>query len=434
MQERLGNLGEGLDSGTVVDILVSVGDDVTTGQTLLEIESEKAVVPIPASQGGTIARLLVKPGDQITVGQPILDYAAAGDSETPAQAATPSQRSAPESSQTPPSNPTTPPRPTPSPVPTVNPRTASGPQPASSPTVKRIAHQLDIDLRLVPTPSPGGRVTLADLRNWIQSLIHSGSEPSTTGPDATSLSKKTAIPFEQWGPTRRERLSEIRKAIGRHMLESKNSQPHVTQFESVDITDLESTRKQQAPEWKKASAPLTLTALAVKACVVALQKHPIFNASMDEINNEIVFKDYYHIGIATDTEHGLMVPVIRDADKLTLEEIARAIPALATKARQRKLAKEEMSGGTFTISNQGGIGGGHFTPVINRPESAILGIGRAKPEAAVVGDTIESRLMLPLTVSYDHRTIDGGTAVRFTLDLIEALKAFTAEELNTPTV
>ena len=434
MQERLGNLGEGIDSGTVVELLVATGDTVTRGQTLFEIESEKAVVPIPASQEGTIARLLVNPGDTITVGQAILEYASVGESDSSATDSTASQESTADASQ-----PSPPQDQTPSPIKTAPPppakrRKPTGPQPASSPTVKRIAHQLDLDLRLVPTASPGGRVTLADLRHWIHALIHTESESSSENRGPTSDSKKKTFPFEQWGPIRREPMTEIRKAISRHMRESKNAQPHVTQFESVDITDLEATRKSHAPQWKTAGAPLTLTALSVKACVVALQKHPILNASVDEVSNEIVFKDYYHIGIATDTEHGLMVPVIRDADKLTLEEIARAIPALAAKARQRKLTREEMTGGTFTISNQGGIGGGHFTPVINRPESAILGIGRGTQQAAVVDNTIVPRLILPLTVSYDHRTIDGGTAVRFTLDLIEALRAFTAKDLNLPTV
>lgn len=293
--------------------------------------------------------------------------------------------------------------------------------------MRRIAHQLSLDLRLVPSVSLGGRVELSDLRNWVQSLINAATPASQQPSESSAKPAPKPIAFEQWGPIRRERLSEIRKAISRHMVDSKNSQPHVTQFETIDITDLEALRKSQAPAWKQAGAPLTLTAIAVKACVIALKKHPIFNSSIDESKQEIVYKNYYHIGIATDTEHGLMVPVIRDADKLSLAEIATAIPQLAALARDRKLGKEAMQGGTFTISNQGGIGGSHFTPVINRPESAILGIGRSQWQPAVVNQEIVPRLMLPLTVSYDHRTIDGGKAVRFTLDLIAALTAFTKE-------
>ncbi len=432
MQERLDNLGEGIDSGTVVEVLVQAGDTVTAGQTLLEIESEKAVLPIPASQDGTIANLLVKPGDAVKVGQAILEYSGTG-------------QSAPESTAPQPSAPPTNPVPAPAQVASSNPRPTAprpiavaavskptGPQPAASPTVKRIAHQLALDLRLVPTISPGGRVELSDLRNWIHGLMGAVTAPTADATTPTEHPKPAPIPFEKWGPIRRERLSEIRKAISRHMVDSKNLQPHVTQFETIDITELEAARKANAPAWKEAGTPLTLTVLAVKACVAALQAHPIFNASIDETTQEIVFKDYFHIGIATDTEHGLMVPVISNADSLSLPQIAGKIPELANQARSRKLGKEAMTGGTFTISNQGGIGGSHFTPVINRPESAILGIGRGQWQPAIAEGEIVPRLMLPLTLSYDHRTIDGGTAVRFTLDLIKALTAFTETELRYP--
>ncbi len=434
MQERLDNLGEGIESGTVVDLLVSEGDEVTEGQTLLEIESEKAVLPIPASQNGVIAKLLVKAGDSVSVGQSILDYEASGnETSKPNPSASTATSPAAQPAAIPSKQPAAP-RPAAAAPPPPQPATQdlSGPIPAASPTVKRIAHQLALDLRLVPSASPGGRVELADLRNWIHSLIHTIPTAAEDTPAASPKPAPKQIPFEKWGPIRREKLSEIRKAISRHMVESKNSQPHVTQIESVDITDLEALRKAHAAEWKKAGVPLTLTVLAVKACVTALKKHPIFNASIDETSNEIVFKDYFHIGIAADTEHGLMVPVIKDADQLSLVEIAQAIPDLANQARSRKLGKEAMQGGTFTISNQGGIGGAHFTPVINRPESAILGIGRGAWQAAVVEQEIVPRLMLPLTVSYDHRTIDGGTAVRFTLDLVSALTSYKPEDLQYP--
>jgi pyruvate dehydrogenase E2 component (dihydrolipoamide acetyltransferase) len=304
----------------------------------------------------------------------------------------------------------------------------TGPMPTASPTVRRIAHQLQLDLRLVPFRSRGDRVELSDLSQWIQSLIAFANTPQTGAPSPPK--PPPVIPFENWGSVTRENLSGIRKAIGRHMVDSKNTQPHVTQFETVDITDLEAKRKSQSAEWRQAGCPLTLTALTIKAVVETLQKHPIFNASLDESTNEIVFKNYYHIGIATDTDHGLMVPIIRDADQKTLTEIASSIPDLAKQARERTLSTEKMKGGSFTISNQGGIGGGHFTPIINRPEVAILGIGKGSPQACVVGGKIQARLMLPLTVSYDHRLIDGGTAVRFVLDLIDALQSLAKEDLT----
>ena len=432
MQERLENLGEGLDSGTVVELLVKEGDAISVGQTLLEIESEKAVVPIPATHGGTIAQLLVKAGDSVAVGQILLEYSgseAEADNEQPpsiSDSTTCSPAPAPPAAPTP-SRPAVPVAPAQAMI-----QAPTGPQPTASPNVKRIAHQLGLDLRLIPSTSPGGRIELSDLRHWLHTLIASAAQPSAGGSTPGAPARKPPLPFEKWGPIRRERLTEIRKAISRHMVDSKNSQPHVTQFETVDITDLENLRKQHAGKWKEASTPLTLTVLAVRACVAALQKHPIFNASVDETSQEIVYKDYFNIGIATDTEHGLVVPVIKDAHARSLVDIAHAIPKLASQARSRKLSKDDMTGGTFTISNQGGIGGGHFTPVINRPESAILGIGRGQWQAAVIDGEIIPRLMLPLTVSYDHRTIDGGTAVRFILDLIAALKGYTDKDLQYP--
>jgi pyruvate dehydrogenase E2 component (dihydrolipoamide acetyltransferase) len=432
MKELLQNLGEGFDSGIIVELLVKEGDTVSAGQTLFEIESEKAVVPIPASQAGTIAQILVKVGDTIKVGQIILDYSETGQSIESAPDNIPITPTSKEHPNEIPTSTVTSINNRKSSNPPIIVKQVSGPQPAASPTVKRIAHQLALDLRLVPSNSPGGRIDLIDIRNWLHSLISTANEPQSESAAPPKKTKLVTYQFEKWGAVRREQLTEIRKAISRHMVDSKNSQPHVTQFETIDITDLEDARKIHAPKWKAAGTPLTLTVLAVKACVAALRKYPIFNASIDETTDEIVFKDYYNIGIATDTDHGLMVPVISNANTLSLSEIARIVPEIAKKARTRKLSKASMSGGTFTISNQGGIGGGHFTPVINRPESAILGIGRGQRQPAIIGEEIVPRLMLPLTLSYDHRIIDGGTAVRFTLDLIEALKAFTEKELQYP--
>jgi pyruvate dehydrogenase E2 component (dihydrolipoamide acetyltransferase) len=425
MEERLDNLGEGIESGTIAEVLIAVGDEISEGQTLIEIESEKTIVPVPARNGGVVTKLLVSNGESISVGQAILEYQAptgkvAGSQgkEVPSTTAPVPQTITRRDNRS-----VTPSFVLPGPAPS-----ASGPQPAASPTVRRIAHQLQLDLRLVTSRSRGDRVELSDLSQWIQSLIAISTTPQT---DA-SLPPKAhpVIPFESWGPVKREKLSEIRKAISRHMVDSKNTQPHVTQFETIDITDLEASRKSHSPEWKQAGCPLTLTALATTAAVSALQKHPIFNSSVDESTQEIVFKDYYHIGIATDTEHGLMVPIIRNAAQKTLSEIASSIPELANQARSRTLSPEKMKGGSFTISNQGGIGGGHFTPIINRPEVAILGIGKAIPQACAVDGRVQIRLMLPLTLSYDHSVIDGGTAVRFLLDLIAALQSLGKDDLT----
>ena len=423
MEERLGNLGEGIESATIVEVFVAAGDQITEGQNLIEVESAKAVMPIPAANSGTITKLLVAPGDEVFVGQVILEFEPADGASAPQPAAPPAATPAPAPA------PVAAPQ-APVAVPTSAPVLAepTGPLPPASPTVKRLAAQLDLDLRRVPSASPGGRVELADLRRWLNHLIALASAPSEPGQPAKPIAP--AIPFEKWGPIRREKMTEIRKAISKAMVDSKNSQPHVTQFETVDITDLEALRKQHSKAWKEAGKPLTLTVLAVKAAVAALKEYPIFNASIDETTNEIVYKDYFHVGIAADTEHGLLVPIVRDADQKSLAEIAELIPQLAVKARDRKLHPDEMKGGTFTISNQGGIGGGHFTPVINRPEAAILGIGRGAMQPAVVNGEITPRLLLPLTVSYDHRIIDGGTAVRFTLCLIENLLSTNADSLK----
>lgn len=431
MEERLGNLGEGIESASVVEVFVSEGDQITEGQSLIEVESAKAVMPIPATNSGAIKKLHVSVGDEVSVGQVILELEAAeggqeskGESKKSEQPDEESESSRKESGKS-----------VDKPAPKAAAATAavlaepSGPMPPASPTVKRLASQLELDLRRVPSASPGGRIELDDLRRWLNGLIAQASA-SAGSPAKAEKSTPPVIAFERWGEVRREKMSEIRKAISRHMVESKNSQPHVTQFETVDITDLEALRKKHAPAWKEAGKPLTLTVLAVKALVEALKQHPIFNASVDEAADEIVYKQHYHIGIATDTEHGLLVPIVRDADQKSLAEIAELIPRLAAKARDRKLHPDEMKGGTFTISNQGGIGGGHFTPVINRPEAAILGIGRGALQPAVVDGDIVPRLMLPLTVSYDHRIIDGGAAVRFTLSLIEALLSFDADSLK----
>jgi pyruvate dehydrogenase E2 component (dihydrolipoamide acetyltransferase) len=214
------------------------------------------------------------------------------------------------------------------------------------------------------------------------------------------------------------------------MTENWNTIPHVTQFDEVDITELNALRKKFAEAYEAKGAKLTLTPFVLKAVASALKKHAIFNASLDEAANEIVYKEYYHLGLAVDTEHGLMVPVIRDVNKKSLLELSKDVNAMAEKARDRKISLDEMKGGTFTISNQGGIGGAHFTPIVNKPEVAILGLGRGALKAVVRNGNIEQRLMMPIGISYDHRLIDGGTAARFTVDLLQAFAEFSEENVK----
>ncbi len=427
MLVKLPNLGEGADSGSVANVLVSPGDEIEKDQTIIEIESEKALVPVPSPAAGKVVSVSVKEGDAIAVGQPVLQLDS-GESDSQEQEPDPKESDAPS-------------RPAAS-QPAANSRAAApretprvefdenAPQPAASPTVRRIARQIGLDLRRVPAGGRGGRVELADLQEFIQRLIQASSsapEGSSAKPDS---SPPPSVDFSRWGPVRSEPVSELRAVISKRMVASKRTAPHVTQFEDVDITDLNALRKSHAAAWKETGAPLTLTVFAIRAVVETLKQHPIFNASLDEAAGRIVFKDYHHIGIAVDTEAGLMVPTLRNADKMSLREIAAGLTELAAKARDRKLTKADMQGGTFTISNQGGIGGAHFTPVINTPEAAILGIGRGRLQPAVVDGEIKPRLIMPISVSYDHRIIDGGAAARFTVDLAANFGQFTEDDLK----
>ena len=225
-------------------------------------------------------------------------------------------------------------------------------------------------------------------------------------------------------------MSSLRKVISRRMTENWNAIPHVTQFDDADLTKVLELRKQYAAAYEKAGARLTVTSFVLKAIITALKLHPIFNSSLDEAAEEIVYKEYYHIGIAVDTEAGLIVPVIRDVDKKSLLELCKELEELAKKSRDRKVSAEELKGGTFTISNQGGIGGAHFTPIVNKPEVAILGLGKGAMKAIVRNNAIEPRMMLPIGLSYDHRIIDGGTAARFTVDLVKAIENFNESDVK----
>jgi len=230
------------------------------------------------------------------------------------------------------------------------------------------------------------------------------------------------------GPHIEEAPFPLRQVIARRMTESWITTPRVTQFDEADISSVMALRKKYAAAYELKGTRLTLTSFALKVDVETLKKHPIFNASLDEVAQEIVFKEYYHLGIAVDTDAGLIVPVIRDADKKDLVVLSRELEDLAGKARERKLSAEELKGGSFTISNQGGIGGGHFTPIVNKPQVAILGLGRGMTKAVVRGSQIEPRLMLPIAISYDHRVIDGAAAARFTVDLVQAFENFKEDD------
>lgn len=390
MEIRLPQLAEGADSGTVVNILVAVGDKVQKDQTMMELENQKAVAPIPSPAAGTVSQIHVKQGDSVSVGHLLVTL----------ESAEPSSLGGPAPSA---------PAAKPAPQRPALTSSSSGLPPPASPSIRKMARELGVDLSRVPGSGHGGRITAEDVRRCMEDL-QKGAAPAAPRVD-----------FAKWGPVTREPLTPTRAAIARAMEDSWKNIPHVTLFDEADVTVLQDLIRKHGPSYEKEGLRLTLTALVLQALARLLKKHVRFNSSLDEASREIVLKKYVHIGIAVDTEAGLIVPVLRDADQKGLREISRALEDLAGKARARKLTFEELQGGTFTVSNQGGIGGGHFTPIIHWPEVAILGLGRARPR--------EGKPMLPLAVSFDHRVLDGADAARFMRDLVEALESFSEKEV-----
>jgi pyruvate dehydrogenase E2 component (dihydrolipoamide acetyltransferase) len=424
MDLKLPHLGEGADSGTVVNLFVKEGDQLTKDQAVLELENEKAVATIPSTSAGTVTKVYVKPGDKISVGQRILSLSEGnGAPQKAAPKPEPVQEKASESVH--------PEEPAAKPVSErASDETAPKPgQPvAAAPSIRKLARDLGIDLTKVRGSARGGRIELEDVRAYIQRLQRLAAQP--VAPAAPGQPPKPApeqLDFSKWGSVLKKPLSPLRQVIARRMLENWNAIPHVTQFDEADVTDLNLLRKKYAPAYQQKGAHLTLTAFILKVVAETLKKHPIFNSSLDEVAQEIVIKEYFHIGIAVDTDAGLIVPVVRDVNKKSLLDLSKELEDLAKKARDRKVSGEELKGGTFTISNQGGIGGAHFTPIVNKPEVAILGLGRGATKPIVRGDKIEARVMLPLGLSYDHRVIDGGQAARFVVDLIQAIQDFKEE-------
>ncbi len=431
MDLKLPHLGEGADSGTVVNLFVKEGDTVTKDQPILELENEKAVATIPSAAAGTVTQIFVKAGDKIKFGQRILSLGESG-----AAAASPAAKPEPAPVkgrerliQTP--SPEQVPVALEDEVPEAVSEPKAGTTPAAAPSIRKLARDLGIDLARVPGSARGGRIMMEDVRAYIQKLQRLAAVPRAAAPAGASAPKPPPeqIDFAKWGPISKTPLSPLRKVIAHRMAVSWSSTPRVTQFDEADITALMALRKKYAPAYEKKGVRLTLTSFALKVVVDALKKHPIFNASLDEAAQAIVLKQYYHIGMAVDTEAGLIVPVIRDADKKNLIELSRELEELAGKARARKVSLEELKGGTFTISNQGGIGSGPFTPIVNKPEVAILGLGRGAMKAVVRDNRVEPRLMLPMGLSYDHQMIDGAAAARFTVDLVQGFENFKEDDV-----
>jgi pyruvate dehydrogenase E2 component (dihydrolipoamide acetyltransferase) len=424
MDVKLPKLGEGADSGVVVGIFVKVGDTVAKDQAIMELENEKAVASIPSTGAGVVENVYVKAGDRIAAGQKIISIA---DGAAPAPAAAPVAAAlAPKPAAK---------KVAPKPSPVIEesddePLVESTDEiinenPSSSPSIRKMARELGIDLRKIAGSESGGRIVAADLRNYIQRLMRAAARPAASASAAApAKAAPVQIDFAQWGPILKKPMTPLRKVIARRMSESWDAVVRVTQFDDIDFTKLGELRKKFAADYEKQGVKLTLTPFVLKAVAATLKAHPIFNSSLDEVANEIVIKEYIHLGIAVDTDQGLMVPVLRDVDKKSLFELAKELEALAAKARDRKISADEMRGGTFTISNQGAIGGAHFTPIVNLPEVAILGLGRGRMLPVVRDGKIEARLMTPIALSYDHRVVDGGSAARFTVDLVKAFENF----------
>ena len=421
MDLKLPKLGEGADSGVVVSILVKPGDEVKAGQTVIELENEKAVAPIPATAGGKVASIRVKEGDRISVGAVILTIEGGSGGAVPekpdvaepkkpkATARAPVENEEEDGGEHEP----------PADLPLTG-------EVAAAPSIRKLARDIGLDLRKVRGSANGGRIVLEDIRAYLRRLEKLASQPKPKAAVLTEAAKPVAesIDFSQWGPVTKKPLSQLRKVIARRMSESWHAVPRVTQFDEADVTALLDLRKKHAAAYEAKGARLTLTPILMKSVVAALKQHPVFNSSLDEAAGELVLKEYFNLGIAVDTEAGLMVPVIRDVDKKTVLDLARELDDLAKRTRERKISGDEMKGGTFTISNQGAVGGAHFTPIINLPEVAILGLGRGAQKPVVRDGQIVVRTLLPLTVAYDHRVIDGGSAARFVVDLVKAIETF----------
>ena len=431
---RLPPLGEGIDGGTVISVKVKAGDTITSGQEFAEIETDKASMPVAVDVAGTVESVSVKPGDKVSVGAVVAILQAnarrepAGGSPEPNQGA-----DAPRSP-----NPSTPPpaaantqlsvkAPPGVGVPAANGSTPNGTagkdHTPAGPATRRLARELGVALAEVKASGRGGRVTLDDIKGFVKGerqAVKSGGGGGTFSGSVVNAFTLPPLPdFSKYGEIEKKPVARIRETIAKNLTVAWRTMPMVTQNDLADITDLEAGRKRIVETLPKGAAKITWTVLAVKACVAALKEFPHFNSSYDMNAGEVILKKYFGVGIAVDTERGLVVPVIKDADKKTIRDIAAEVQALAEKARTAKLTVDEMRGGTFTITNLGGIGGTSFTPIVNYPEVAILGMSRSSLQPVVKDGAIVPRLMLPLSLTYDHRVIDGADGARFTARLVQ---------------
>jgi pyruvate dehydrogenase E2 component (dihydrolipoamide acetyltransferase) len=433
-----------VSDAAVIELLVKPGDTIKPEQSLITIESDKASMEVPSSLGGVLKELRVKLGDKVSMGSivAVLEAAEGGAAvAAPAPAAAP-VAAVPAPAAPAPTAPVAAPAQTPAPVATADAKPhptavlAQAPVvPANavahaSPSVRRFARELGVPLDRVPGSGPKGRVTHVDIQNFVKGVMSQPVAPAAsaaTGAGSADLGGMTLLPwpkvdFTKFGPVERQPLSRIKKLSGANLHRNWVRIPHVTNNEEADITELEALRVQLNAEHAKAGTKFTLLAFLLKACAVSLKKFPNFNASLD--GDDLVLKGYVNIGFAADTPNGLVVPVIRDVDTKSISQLALETAALAGKAREGKLTPAEMTGGNFSISSLGGFGGTTFTPIINAPEVAILGVCRASMKPVWNGKEFVPRLILPLSLSYDHRVIDGAAAAKFNAYLASLLADF----------
>ena len=408
----------------VIEVLVAPGDRVEKEGSLITVESDKATMEIPSPVAGVVKELKIKVGDKVAKGSLILilDEAAGSAPVAPAQsaAAAVSTTPAPAVAAVEP-----PPRPVakPDPVP-LEPQDLTVSKPHASPSIRMFARELGVDLSKVKGTGLKGRVTREDVQAFVKGVLAAAKPVSASasgGGLPFNLPELPNIDFAKFGPVETRALSRIKKISGANLHRNWVSIPHITQFDEADITELESFRKANAAETEKQGFKLTMLAFLIKASVTALRQFPDFNASLDKSGENLVLKKYFHIGVAVDTPDGLVVPVIRDADRKGVFDLARELGEVSKLAKEKKLKPGDMQGGTFSISSLGGIGGTMFTPIINAPEVAILGVSRSVMRPVWNGKEFTPRLVLPLSLSYDHRVIDGAAGARFTTYLVSVL-------------
>ncbi|QDV82034.1 2-oxo acid dehydrogenase subunit E2 [Planctomycetes bacterium TBK1r] len=475
----LPDLGDGIESGDVLEVFVSVGDVISEGQDIVEMETDKATVPVPSSVSGKVSKIAVSEGDTVPIGGVLIEVEAESGAAAPAAEPAPETPKAEAPQAEPPKAETPePPAPvastpapaaaTPAPAPAAPPAQAAAPAPAAAPAasaaapvepadsdgeggvipagpaVRRFAREVGVDLARVTGTGEGGRITrddvLAAVRAASQSAGQAAASQAAAAPPAATPAAPAAAAAEpaaalgsdrpgtpamdDFGSIHVERMSKIRKTISKQMHASWSNVPRVTNFDDADITELEHLRQTSKDDYAKQGLKLTTMPFLIKAVATALKHHPAINATIDQENEQLIYKDYVNIGIAVDTDRGLVVPVMKDADRMSVPGVTRTLAEMAGKVRSGQFAVNDLRGGSFTISNLGAIGGQYSTPIINIPEVAILLVGRSRKLPVVMpDDSIQPRLMMPLSLSYDHRLVDGGTAARFLNDVIGLLEA-----------